>query len=43
MNLYGDTVHDNSPKPKLKIKVAEKIHITKKKDAFSPGLLPSLD
>jgi hypothetical protein len=34
MNLYGDIVHDNSPRPKPKFKVGDKIRITVKKDVF---------
>jgi hypothetical protein len=40
MNLYGDIVHDNSPKPKPKFKVGDKIRITVKKDVFRKGCLP---
>jgi hypothetical protein len=40
MNLYGDIVHDNSPKPKPKFKVGDMIHITVKKDVFGNGYLP---
>jgi hypothetical protein len=39
MNLYGDIVHDNSPRPKPKFKVGDKIRITVKKDAFCKGYL----
>jgi hypothetical protein len=35
MNLYGDIVHDNSPKPKPKFKVGDKIRIKVKKDVFA--------
>jgi hypothetical protein len=37
MNLYGDIVHDNSPRPKPKFKVGDKIRITVKKDVFRKG------
>jgi hypothetical protein len=40
MNLYGDIVHDNSPRPKPKFKVGDKIRITVKKDVFRKGYLP---
>jgi hypothetical protein len=40
MNLYGDTVHDNSPRPKPKLKVGDMIRITVKKDVFRKGYLP---
>jgi hypothetical protein len=40
MNLYGDIVHDNSPKPKPKLAVGDKIRITVKKDVFRKGYLP---
>jgi hypothetical protein len=40
MNLYGDIVHDNSPKPKPKFAVGDKICITVKKDVFCKGYLP---
>jgi hypothetical protein len=40
MNLYGDIVHDNSPKPKPKFAVGDKIRITRKKDVFRKGYLP---
>jgi hypothetical protein len=40
MNFYGDIVHDNSPKPKPKFAVRDKIPITVKKDAFRKGYLP---
>ena len=40
MNLYGDTVHDNSPRPKPKFKVGDKIRITVKKDVFRKGYFP---
>jgi hypothetical protein len=40
MNLYGDIVHDNSPRPKPKFTVGDKIRITVKKDVFRKGYLP---
>jgi hypothetical protein len=40
MNLYGDIVHDNSPRPKPKFAVGDKIRITVKKDVFRKGYLP---
>ena len=40
MNLYGDIVHDNSPRPQPKFKVGDKIRITVKKDVFRKGYLP---
>jgi hypothetical protein len=39
MNLYGDNVHDKSPKPKPKFKVGDKICITVKKYVFRKGYL----
>jgi hypothetical protein len=40
MNLYGDIVHDNSPRPKPKFAIGDKIRITVKKDVFHKGYLP---
>jgi hypothetical protein len=40
MNLYGNIVHYNSPKPKPKFKVRDKIRIKVKKDVFCNGYLP---
>jgi hypothetical protein len=40
MNLYGDTVHDNSPRPPPKFAVGDMIRITMKKDVFRKGYLP---
>jgi hypothetical protein len=36
MNLYGDIVHDSSPKPKPKPKftVGDKVRMTKKQEVF---------
>jgi hypothetical protein len=39
MNLYGDIVHDNSPRPMPKFSVGDKIRITVKKDVFRKGYL----
>jgi hypothetical protein len=41
MNLYGDIVRDNSPRPKAKFAVGDKIRITVKKDVFLKGCIPS--
>jgi hypothetical protein len=35
-----DIVHDNSPRPKPKFAVGDKIRITVKKDVFRKGYLP---
>jgi hypothetical protein len=43
MNMYGDTVHDHSPKPKPKFKVGDKVRVTVKKRCLSQGLFVSLD
>jgi hypothetical protein len=40
MILYGDIVHDNSPRPKPEFSVGDKIRITVKKDVFRKGHLP---
>jgi hypothetical protein len=40
MNLYGDVVHDNSPRSKPKFAVGDKIRITVKKDVFRKDYLP---
>jgi hypothetical protein len=39
MNLYGDIVHDNSPRPKPKFAVLNEIRITVNKDVFRKGYL----
>jgi hypothetical protein len=41
MNLYGDIVHDNSPRPKPKFKVGDKIRITVKKMCFARVTYPA--
>jgi hypothetical protein len=40
MNLCGEIVHDNSPKPRPKFAVGDKIRITVKKNVFRKGYLP---
>jgi hypothetical protein len=40
MNLYGDIVHDNNPKPKPKFSAGDKIRITVKKYVFRKSYLP---
>jgi hypothetical protein len=39
MNVYGDTVHDSSPKRKPKFVVIDEICLTKKQDTFRKGYL----